>query len=268
MHVTTNNDFCKNSNRIRLKLLHFGYASVGNEWSGKIINSIYSRLYYVRSGSACIRIGDGTIFKLEQGKWYLLPSGCSFEYWCDDNLEHIFFHLKFCDYDGLDLLSNCKVPVSMRIAEDESEFFIKHLYNSNVADHLKMYNTVYKILIMFTEKFCIDIDRKDYSNCIMKAIRYIKRNLSMQLTITEISENIFVSKSTLTKHFQKELEISVNNYIHDMIMMEAEQLLVNTDMSILDISEKFGFSDQFYFSRKFKTKFGIPPREYRKGTII
>ena len=50
---------------------------------------------------------------------------------------------------------------------------------------------------------------------------YIKQNLSMQLSITEIAENIFVSKSTLTKHFQKELHMSVNEYI------------CNTDLSLL-----------------------------------
>ena len=87
----------------------------------------------------------------------------------------------------------------------------------------------------------------------------------MQLTISEIAENTFISKSTLTKHFQKELSMSVNEYIYDLVMSGAEYMLATSDVSMQEISEKFGFYDQFYFSRRFKEKFGQSPREYRKG---
>ena len=58
--------------------------------------------------------------------------------------------------------------------------------------------------------------------------------------------------------------MSVNEYIYNTIMAEAERLLMTGNISIHELSQKFGYSDQLYFSRRFKEKFGIAPREYRK----
>lgn len=266
--IKTNTSFCDNVNRIRLNLLLFGYAAVGNEWNGKIMNPIYSRLYYVINGNARIVTSDGKVLNMEKGRWYLLPVGSTFEYSCDNNLEHLFFHLKLCDYDGLDLIRNFNSPVQAVFSKYDEKAFLKNLDSNCVVDYLNAYHSVFQILLMFIEQNNIDIERKDFSPCIIKAIQYIKHNLSAQLTVSEIAEKTYVSKSTLTKHFQKELSVSINKYIYDRIMLEAGQLLINTDMSILEISENFAFSDQFYFSRKFKEKFGVSPREYRKNTGI
>jgi len=47
-------------------------------------------------------------------------------------------------------------------------------------------------------------------------------------------------------------------------MAEAERLLMTSNISIRDLGQKFGYADQLYFSRRFKDKFGMSPREYRK----
>ena len=52
------------------------------------------------------------------------------------------------------------------------------------------------------------------------------------------------------------------------INIEAEQLLLKSDLTVLQISERFGFCDQFYFSRRFKMKYGETPQKYRKLRLI
>ena len=47
-------------------------------------------------------------------------------------------------------------------------------------------------------------------------------------------------------------------------MARCEELLCDTDLSLSEISERFGFCDQFYFSRRFKAKYGETPRDTRK----
>ena len=110
----------------------------------------------------------------------------------------------------------------------------------------------------------INLQYVKYSACIKKALTFIRENLSASLTLAKISEGIFVSKSTLTKHFQKELSTSVNEYVTRLIMSEAESLLSTTELSVGAISEELGFSDQLYFSRRFKEIHGVCPSEYRK----
>ena len=59
----------------------------------------------------------------------------------------------------------------------------------------------------------------------------------------------------------------MGEYINDTIMFEAGQLLLKTGLSVLAVSEKYGFSDQFYFSRRFKEKFGMSPLKYRQSVM-
>lgn len=92
-------------------------------------------------------------------------------------------------------------------------------------------------------------------------MNYIKQNISAHLMLSEISENVFVSKSTITKHFRKELSMSVNEYINNLIICEEGNLLLTSNVPILSISDKIGFYKQLYFSKRFKEKFGKSPKE-------
>ena len=102
----------------------------------------------------------------------------------------------------------------------------------------------------------IDLSGNEFSPCVSKAINYINKNLSETLTIKDIADAIFVSESTLTKHMRKELGTTVNNYIDDLILTLAAQMIAEGQYSLNAISNRFGFCDQFYFSRKFKALVG------------
>ena len=260
-------DRCKQINRIRLSLLTAGYAVVDESWYGTVTNPLYTRLYYVKSGTARITTADECI-RMEAGHWYLLPAGCSFDYACDTEMQQLFFHVKLIDFDETDLLRTAARPLSLVSADNDYDLVQMTMAEETVVSDLTVRQHIERILLAFVERYHIDINVDDYSPCIFNALNYIKQHLSVTLSIPEIAENVFVSKSTLTKRFQKELSMSVNEYVTDTIMFEAVKLLLSTDLSILAISERFGFSDQFYFSRRFKAKFGKSPREFRKTTYI
>ena len=101
-----------------------------------------------------------------------------------------------------------------------------------------------------------------------RAIGFIKQNLSVQLKTEDVADFASVSVSTLVKHFKAELSVSVHDYILDIVLSDSARLLLNTDLPITVISEKFGFCDQFYFTRRFRERFGIPPRTYRKNSLV
>ncbi len=259
---------CKYINRIQLFLQLYGYANVSNQWRGTVHNPACSRLYYVKSGSACITTADNVRHTLRAGRWYLLPARCSFTYGCEEEMEHIYFHLKLCDFDEIDLLSAAGQPLSLCLPEMYAQELMAYMGLDDVHSGLNVKQLVYGVVLRFVEHFRLPVERSDYSPCIYHSLRYIKQNLSVKLTISEIAENVFVSKSTLTKSFQKELGMSVNAYVTEAVMSEAGRMLLTSNVSILAVSEKFGFSDQFYFSRRFKEKFGVSPRDYRKNRYI
>ena len=268
MYHLVNHELCKLINRVRLNLIVFGHARVNADWNGTVLSPVYSRLYYIVSGDSSITTKLGKKINLEAGKWYLIPTGCSFQYECDGEMEHYYFHLKLCDFDETDLLRMCRNPLCIDADEDISNFMQRCVNNGNVLDGLFLQQTVFSVLLLFLQKYNVKISTENYSPCVMKAIRYIKENLSVGLTIPKIADSIFVSKSTLTKCFRRELSMSVNEYIYDLVMSGAEYMLTTGNESIQAISEKYGFYDQFYFSKRFKEKFGQSPREYRKFKLL
>lgn len=259
-----NRTLCKNINNFHLTMFLFGHETVNCSWNGKIQNPSHSRLYYVVSGSALIVTDNGS-YKLLPGRWYLLPAGCSFDYSCEKEFEHLYFHIKFSGSDALDLLKNCKSPVYIDAPDYKLFDFSSDI---KIVDGLIMHSQIYSVVLSILKTHNIDIRSQPLSPCVLKAISYIRKNLSAQLTTEKIAENTFISKSSLTKHFRKELNMSVQEYLYDIIMFEAVQLLTRSSLSILEISENFGFSDQFYFSRRFRQKFGVSPREYRKNVLL
>ncbi|MFA7637454.1 MAG: AraC family transcriptional regulator [Monoglobales bacterium] len=263
-----NLQLCEIANRTKLNILNFGHAVVSTDWSGRVYLPVFSRIYYIIKGSFYITADNGKEIKLEAGKWYLIPAGISFSFSCSEIMEHIYFHIKLCNFDDIDLLLNCTEAVYNMDFENKSKRLIDMLNDKSFLAGLEIRQILYDVLVLMIKKYDIDLKSIEYSPCILRALKYIKQHLSTNLTISDIAENFFVSKSTLTKHFRKELSMSVNEYVNNLIMTESAKILLTSNVTIMEISEKFNFSDQFYFSKCFKKTFGKSPREYRKSINI
>ncbi|MCU9815154.1 helix-turn-helix transcriptional regulator [Paraclostridium sp. AKS73] len=74
-----------------------------------------------------------------------------------------------------------------------------------------------------------------------------------------------MSSTTLHSLFKKNTNKTVNNYINDIKLKKSKELIKSSSYTFSQISELLGFSSIHYFSRKFKSHFGISPTEYSKS---
>ena len=92
----------------------------------------------------------------------------------------------------------------------------------------------------------------------------MKRNLSSpDLNRNMIADEIHINMDYMSHQFHKKAGISLSNYIIEERMHEAKKLLVTTDYSLQQISDKTGFSNISYFHRQFKKLSGVTPQQYR-----
>ncbi len=261
--IQLNPTLCEETNRIQLSFIHIGHAILGTWWKGSNEFLDCSQLYYIVKGSAKVLYGDNQLLVMEAGNWYLLPCGTAVTYWCEDFMEEIYFHVKLHNLDNIDLLQHCLSPCRLPVQEDRKDFFLQCIHSQNPTDGIRLRQIITSVLLDFIDHYHITLKNSKMSPCVSRAIAYMNSHLSMNLKIDEILANAFVSKSTLERRFKKELNCSVHEYLHNMVMAEAGRFLLNTNWSVGTISEHFGFCDQFYFSKRFKDKFGKSPKEFR-----
>lgn len=73
-----------------------------------------------------------------------------------------------------------------------------------------------------------------------------------------------MSPNYFSSIFKQEIGISAVNFITDVRMKKAQELLSQSDNSVVDIAKKVGYEDSQYFFRVFKKNVGMTPLQYRE----
>lgn len=94
-------------------------------------------------------------------------------------------------------------------------------------------------------------------------LSYIRRNFMNNITIRDIAEACACSESTVSHIFKTDYGKTVNEFITDLRIKQAKELLKTTDMSISQIALMCGYANINYFPTIFKKKTGYMPSEYR-----
>lgn len=108
-------------------------------------------------------------------------------------------------------------------------------------------------------------------NCktIIPAIKYIEKNYNNPKLSSEILANTCnISEVYLRKLFIKHLKTTPKQYVSEIRLQKAKQLLTEGVLKINAISEECGFSSQYHFSRFFKTQTSLTPTDYMKQNKV
>lgn len=104
---------------------------------------------------------------------------------------------------------------------------------------------------------------------IRKATEYIEDHFTARLSLDEIAQEVGLSKYYLEKKFKECLGVPVSQYIAKKRITKAQELLIQTDLSVSEISSEVGLLDSQVLIRMFKKNLGITPYQYRiKSRII
>lgn len=129
-----------------------------------------------------------------------------------------------------------------------------------------------KMIKEFTLKFlseCSDsilsIKQQQENPIIKKVLIYIEENISQEFSLEMAADAVGVSSFYLSKLFREEKGETFINFVSEKRLEKARLMLEETELSIKEITASIGYNDQNYFSRIFKNKYGLSPKEYRKS---
>lgn len=152
------------------------------------------------------------------------------------------------------------LPPYLRAFENINNLF---LHNKS---KLKIYSAFYNLL---DEVFALD---SQIHPLLQKAVEFIEKNIGdTELSNSTLAKSVNISEVYLRKLFLKYYDTTPKQYILEVRVRKAKQLLEENRISVTAISQECGFSSVYHFCRAFKQKVGISPTEYassRKPYLI
>ena len=101
---------------------------------------------------------------------------------------------------------------------------------------------------------------------VVAAVRFIRENAFSGIGVDDVANHVTVSYSTLNRRFHRVLSRSIHDEIARVRIHRARELLVETNMTLAQISQLVGFRHQEYFGKIFKSSVGMTPGQYRRET--
>jgi AraC-like DNA-binding protein/ligand-binding sensor protein len=105
------------------------------------------------------------------------------------------------------------------------------------------------------------------SDYIIAAVNQINSNYMNKITLHNIAENLHINSAYLSVLFKKEMGMNFTDYLNSLRIKRSKELLVTTNLSLLDISLQTGFEEQSYFTKVFNRLVGCNPNKYRQKSI-
>lgn len=96
-----------------------------------------------------------------------------------------------------------------------------------------------------------------------EAISFIEQNFQNEITVEDIAASCGLNRSYFGKIFHENMGKSPQAFLISYRMIKATELLKLTNLSIADIGNAVGYSNQLHFSRAFKNVYGVSPRQWR-----
>jgi len=109
------------------------------------------------------------------------------------------------------------------------------------------------------EKEMID---ESYSKVVTDMIRTMEANYAMKLGLDTFAEKYRLTPEYISNLFAKETNMTFSNYLKQLRLEKAKELILNTDMKIYEVACRVGYPDQKYFSKVFKEYTGTSAKQF------
>jgi len=175
-------------------------------------------------------------------------------------------------YDNdFDAAVRCIETLKMIFDETQTKYIyiyiLSHLPEKNVQiEHNNNMSSKTLLNILVTE---IQNIKRTSSNAakidvIEKACKFIHDNFAKDIALEDVARHVFLSPIYFSSYFKKNTGEKYSDYLQNVKLEKACELLKDTNVKIPTIAEMSGFRDTNYFHKIFKKHSGLTPSEYRK----
>ena len=220
-----------------------------NDGKFEVEGRAFGAISYKLCGDGYFEFKDGKKITASRGDVLYIPAYTPYkvEY---STCKSIVIHIMNCNYtetEVIRILNSAEIELSFRK--------IKTLFDNSVS-HNQIKACIYEMLDKIMRGMEMNFSKSRFSD----AFEYFDNNFSNPtFSVETAGASLHISQSSLRRAFTSHLGISPIQYLTQLRMKKAVELLMNSELSIKEISLLCGYDDEKYFSRVFKNRYGYAP---------
>ena len=217
----------------------------------------YAALSFRVSGTGKFEIGTKR-FTTKPGDVLFLPANISYkvEYSVGESIVVHFDQCNYSEVENICLENSSTINIGFEN--------LLEVWNKN-----RSINQTKSIIYYILDKMSNNQKTSISDTSVAAGVRYIDAHFSdPKIDIETVCGVAFISVSSLQRGFAKYFGMSPKQYLIQLRMNRALELLTENKLSVKEISFVCGFTDEKYFSRAFKKRYGCSPSQLKNNMII
>ncbi len=227
-------------------------------------------LMYLCRGELMILI-DGQCCTLTSGQFVLFPpkTPCTYQNRPGTKVEYLWLHFTgaqagtLVEKTHLPLCTPTEVTVDERIISAFQLLFDEYI-DRDFLFHTAIVSKLISICALFGRAAAAFSAKRRGTAVLSNSLRYIDEHYARPMTTQELADLEHLSCGHFRVLFKAKTGMTPAGYITTLRLRNACVLLKKTDLTVKEISQSVGFSDQMYFTRVFTKHFGMPPKVFRR----
>ncbi len=284
LHVKSDYDVSKNSIKLSLPkparmqrhkyyLRSIGYEEIGKHYYNEMQYGDFFMINYTLHGAAKLKY-DNIEFSLRPGDLCFLYTYQRriFRPVSDKDYDWSIYYIHFFGEDVKDFfngLKNDELIIVHDFPREQIEPYIKRMLKgikNTPSQHLenKLSQNIYRILLNVQDH----IERKNAEGkpqLLQNIVDFIEANYSEPITLDDIVKHSYFSKSHLNTLFLETLKTTPMQFVLNLRLQKAQQLLMTTNLSLKKVAALCGFKDERALIYAFRTHLDTTPSDLRKN---
>lgn len=122
--------------------------------------------------------------------------------------------------------------------------------------------TLYRLSNPVVDEF-LDTNTGEIPDVLQEILIFINANYNSNINLNMLSKRFYLSSVYISSMFKKYLGINYVDYLNRIRIHNSLQLLVNTNIKILDVAHRCGYNSSNHYCKIFKKLMGASPKFYR-----
>lgn len=260
---------------LRSLLFHFSNMELFKHSAGAVLAEEMTVNYML----LIFKSGSGTLFAEERCSHfssystYLLPPNTVYQFESTDDSKMEYYQISFQVFQ---LQEGAALHYDKDLFPDRQELrvyplaqwidLLNQLYIGNTSPNdieAHRQQLQFQKLIGFLFEHNLQVDRMPSSTqTVEQTIQYMQTNFQDNITVKQLAHMANVPAWQFTSIFKELTGKKPLDYLTELRINRSKEWLLHTENPLRDIAERVGFTDEYYFSRRFRLMTGYSPRQY------